>query len=65
MAGLGVELRIVELIINHQAPILMGYNRFAYMDEKRDALARWAAVVVPSPPPPDGDVVDLNERRQA
>jgi len=46
MAQLKVRLEVVEKLLNHSSGTLQGvagvYNRFAYMDEMRDALEQWA-----------------------
>ena len=46
MAQLGVQPHIVECVLNHASGQLSGvagiYNRFDYLNEKRDALARWS-----------------------
>lgn len=47
MAELGVEPHIIEKVLNHASGSFSGvagiYNRYDYVDEKRDALARWAS----------------------
>ena len=46
LAGLGVPLPVVEKILNHVSGSFGGvagvYQRFAFADEKRDALDQWA-----------------------
>ena len=46
MARLKVEPWVVEKVLNHQTGQLSGvagvYNRWGYLDEKREALERWA-----------------------
>jgi hypothetical protein len=46
MAHLKVRVEVVEKLLNHASGTLGGvagvYNRFAYMDEMRDAVERWA-----------------------
>lgn len=46
MARLKVEPWIVEKVLNHQTGLLSGvagvYNRWGYLDEKKEALERWA-----------------------
>ena len=46
MAKLKVEPWVVEKVLNHQTGQLSGvagvYNRWGYLDEKREALERWA-----------------------
>jgi integrase len=47
MAGLGVAPHVVEKLLNHSTGSLGGvagiYNRFQYVPEMRDALAKWEA----------------------
>lgn len=49
MAIMGVQPHIIEAVLNHKTGIVSGvaavYNRYAYVDEKREALERWAAHV--------------------
>jgi hypothetical protein len=46
MAIIGVQPHIIEAVLNHKSGIVSGvaavYNRYAYVDEKREALERWA-----------------------
>lgn len=46
MAMLGVQPHIIEAVLNHKSGIVSGvaavYNRHTYMDEKREALEKWA-----------------------
>jgi integrase len=46
MAIIGVQPHIIEAVLNHKTGIVSGvaavYNRYAYVDEKREALERWA-----------------------
>jgi integrase len=46
MAMLGVQPHVIEAVLNHKSGIVSGvaavYNRYAYVDEKREALERWA-----------------------
>jgi hypothetical protein len=46
MAIMGVQPHIIEAVLNHKTGIVSGvaavYNRYAYVDEKREALERWA-----------------------
>jgi integrase len=45
MARLKIEPHIADKVLNHQSGTISGvaavYNRFAYLDERRDALDRW------------------------
>ena len=47
MARLKVEPWVVEKVLNHQTGQLSGvagvYNRWGYLDEKREAIESWAA----------------------
>jgi integrase len=49
MARLNVAPHVVEKILNHQSGTIRGvaaiYNRHAYLDERRAALALWAETV--------------------
>jgi len=46
MAMMGIQPHIIEAVLNHKTGIVSGvaavYNRHAYLDEKREALERWA-----------------------
>jgi integrase len=46
MARLGVNPHVIEKVLNHKSGIISGvaavYNRYAYENEKREALKRWA-----------------------
>lgn len=46
MAGLGIAPHIVEAVLNHKSGTISGvaavYNRFEYVDEKRNALEAWS-----------------------
>lgn len=46
MAKMGIQPHIIEAVLNHKTGIVSGvaaiYNRHAYLDEKRDALEKWA-----------------------
>ena len=49
MPRLGVELAVCEKILNHVSGTFAGvvgiYQRHAFLDEKRDALEKWAQFV--------------------
>jgi integrase len=55
MAELGVPEIVAERVLNHaeRNVLVRTYNRYSYLDEKRDALERWAGHVrdIVSPPP--------------
>ncbi len=60
MARLGVPEIVSERVLNHQAQGLTKiYNVHEYLDEKRDALARWAQEVQNIVEPPPDNVVRL------
>jgi integrase len=46
MAALGVAPHVIEAVINHKSGVIKGmaavYNRFAYMNERKEALEAWA-----------------------
>jgi integrase len=46
MARIGVAPHVIEKVLNHKTGIISGvaavYNRYAYENEKRDALERWS-----------------------
>ncbi len=44
LARLRVQPHIAEAVLNHRAPgVVAVYDRHSYLDEKREALGRWAA----------------------
>src|SRR5690606_14975449 len=47
MAGLGIRPEVIEAVLNHVSGTRGGvagvYNRYAYLDEKREALEAWAS----------------------
>jgi integrase len=49
MAKLGVPPHIADLILNHKSGEIQGvaaiYNRFEYLDDRRDALVKWGQYV--------------------
>ncbi len=64
MARLGVPEIVSERVLNHQAQGLTKiYNVHEYLDEKRDALARWAQEVANIVEPPPENVVRLRTKR--
>ncbi len=64
MARLGVPEIVSERVLNHQAQGLTKiYNVHEYLDEKRDALARWAQEVQNIIEPPPQNVVKLKAKR--
>ena len=65
LARLGAPEIVSERVLNHQAQGLTKiYNVHEYLDEKRDALSRWAQEVqnIVEPPPPN--VVPLAAGRE-
>jgi len=64
MARLGVPEVVSERVLNHQAQGLAKvYNQHEYLDEKRDALDRWAQEVGNIIEPPPENVVKLKAKR--
>jgi integrase len=63
MAKLGVEPHVADRILNHKQGVIRGvaavYNRHAYLDERREALNRWADYVLRLLKPTDAKVVVL------
>jgi integrase len=60
MSRASVSSDIAERVLGHVIPGVRGvYDRYAYVDEKRDALERLASVVERILNPPDGNVVEL------
>jgi integrase len=63
MARLGVPQHVAELVIGHALPgIVLVYDRYGYLAEKRDALNRWAThvlQVVGEAPLPSAEIVQL------
>ncbi|MFQ5974089.1 MAG: tyrosine-type recombinase/integrase, partial [Alphaproteobacteria bacterium] len=63
MARLGAPDIIVAAVLNHAPRGIMGvtsiYNRHEYLDEKRDALDRWAQHLRDVVTPPSANVVKL------
>lgn len=54
LSGLRVQAEVAEAILAHVRPGIVGvYDQHDYLDEKRDALERWAARLreIMSPPP--------------
>jgi len=49
MARLKIQPHIIEAVLNHKSGTVSGvaavYNRYSYLDEKREALERWGAEV--------------------
>jgi integrase len=64
MSRAGVPSDNAERVLGHVIPGVRGvYDRHAYLDEKRDALDRLAALVATILNPPDGNVRRLDEKR--
>jgi integrase len=67
MAALGVPPHIVELVLNHRSGALGGiagiYNRFQYLEERRDALELWSqhldGLISAAREAGDGECLDL------
>ena len=49
MAMMGIQPHLIEAVLNHKTGIVSGvaavYNRHAYLEEKREALEKWAGYV--------------------
>ncbi|WP_162801137.1 tyrosine-type recombinase/integrase [Azospirillum brasilense] len=66
LSELRVNSDIAERVVGHVIGGVQGvYDRHAYLDEKRDALERWAAKVVGIVNPPPANVVQLHPDRAA
>jgi integrase len=62
MSRAGVRSEIAERVLGHVIPGVRGvYDRHEYLDEKRDALERLAALVERILNPPAGNVIDLRQ----
>jgi integrase len=60
LAGLRVDPDTAERVLGHVIGGVRGvYDRYAYLDEKRDALDRWAARLRSIVEPPPENVVEL------
>lgn len=60
MARLGVPTSTISRVLNHkEGGVTKIYNRYSYLDEKRDALDRWAKHVESLVRPALGNVVEL------
>lgn len=63
LSKLGVSSDIAERILGHAIPGVRGvYDRHSYLDEKRDALDRWAAHLAGIVSPRPGNVVPMRGR---
>jgi integrase len=63
LAGLRIEPDVAERVIGHVIGGVRGvYDRHAYIDEKREALERWALHVAGIIDPQPGRVVQLGMR---
>lgn len=66
LSKLKVPSDIAELVIGHTLQGLRKiYDRHDFLDEKRDALVRWAATLVAIVTPPPDNVVQLADHSQA
>jgi hypothetical protein len=66
MASIGIDDVVAEHCLAHAMPLIMRtYNRYDYVDEKRDAFERLAAHIegIVNPSLPTGNVVSLPTRR--
>ena len=50
MARIGIPPHVIEKVLNHRTGVISGvaavYNRYGYIDEKREALERWSQWVL-------------------
>jgi integrase len=64
LAELGVTHPVVSKLLNHSPRGVMGvtsiYNRYEYLDERREAMERWAQRIGNIVKPPPADVVALH-----
>ncbi len=66
MAKLGVPEHVAEAVIAHKkSGVNAIYNQWEYLDEKRDALARWATAVRALVEPQPDNVISLTGRSGA
>ncbi len=63
VARLGTAPHVIEKVLNHSSGAISGvavvYNRYAYTEEKRAALATWARALEAIVRPGEGNVVLL------
>jgi integrase len=63
LAELGVPHPVVSKLLNHSPRGVMGvtsiYNRYEYLEERRDALERWAQRIRDIVDPPPANVLEL------
>lgn len=65
MSRAGVDANVAEMVLGHVIPGVRGvYDRHSYLDEKRDALEKLAALVDRILNPPTDNVVELAERKR-
>lgn len=63
LSGLRVADHVAEIVIGHGRKGIAGvYDQYSYLDEKRDALDRWAAALRAIVDPPPSNVVALTAR---
>jgi integrase len=71
MARLGIPPHVADRVLNHTDGTISGvaavYNRFTYLDERKDALNAWARFVegLVRPQTAPANVVELRMRRRA
>jgi len=66
LGRLGVSAVVAELVLGHRQPGIVGvYDRHSYLDEKRDALARWERHLLGIVEPPPANVVELRPGARA
>lgn len=63
MAKLAFPPHVVDKILNHKNGTIRGvaavYNRFAYLDERRDALQAWARYVADAVAPAPSNLIEI------
>jgi integrase len=68
MARLGINLPVIEKVLNHQSGSFGGivgvYQRHSFADEKRLALETWARFVMSLVQPQKNNVIEMRERGQ-
>lgn len=63
LSSLKVQDHVAELVIGHGRKGIAGtYDVYSYLDEKRDALDRWAAALRAIVAPPPANVIELKAR---
>jgi len=65
MARLKVAPHVADKVLNHTGGMISGvaaiYNKFEYLDERRDALELWGRQVMALVRPPKSNIVQLRQ----